>query len=115
MAARKRVLLLAVPLVLLSGPAFAVNIINAIADHKFTLMDIPLANGMDYFFSALPYFARITRSIAALLAFATIVWNAFRLWAGTQDVKKAVIDIVTKIVLFTALLNIYPAIIDFVL
>jgi type IV secretion system protein TrbL len=111
---KKRALLL-VPLALLSAPAYPVSIINAIADHKFTLMDIPLANGMDYFFSALPYFADITLALAAVLGFTTIVWNAFRLWGGLQDVKKAVVDIVCKIVIFTAVLHVYPLIIDFVL
>jgi type IV secretion system protein TrbL len=112
---KKYIFLPAALFVLISSPAFCVSIINAIADHKFTLMDLPLANGMDYFFSALPYFASITLAMASILGFTTIIWNAFRLWAGTQDIKKAVIDIICKIVLFTALLNVYPAIVDFVL
>jgi type IV secretion system protein TrbL len=78
-------------------------------------MDLPLANGMQYFFSAMPFFIAITRYLATLLGFITIVWNAFRLWAGTQDAKKAVIDIIIKILLFTALMNVYPAVSDFVL
>jgi type IV secretion system protein TrbL len=113
---KRRALLLAAPLALLSvNPVYSVSIVNAIANHKFTLMDVPLANGMDYFFSALPYFAGVTMSIATLLGFTTVAWNAFRLWGGTQDVKKAVIDIICKIVVFTALLNIYPRVVDFVL
>jgi type IV secretion system protein TrbL len=112
---KKHIFLPVVLLVVVSSPAFSVSIINAISNHEFTLMDLPLANGMDYFFSALPYFASITMAMASILGFTTIVWNAFRLWGGTQDVKKAVIDIVCKIVLFTALLNIYPSIVDFVL
>jgi type IV secretion system protein TrbL len=112
---KKHIFLLALFLAAFSSPAFSVSLINAIANHKFTLMDIPLANGMDYFFSALPFFASITMSIATLLGFTTIIWNAFRLWAGTQDVKKAAVDIISKVVLFTALINVYPLIVDFVM
>jgi type IV secretion system protein TrbL len=112
---KKYFVLLALFLTARASPVFSVSVINAIANHKFTLMDIPLANGMDYFFSALPFFAGVSLSIATLLGFTTIVWNAFRLWAGTQDVKKAVVDIMCKIILFTALLNIYPLIVDFVM
>jgi type IV secretion system protein TrbL len=111
---KKRIFLIPV-LLCVAGPVFSQSILAAIADHNFKLLDLPLVNGMQYFFSAMPYFIHITRYLGTFLGFTTIIWNSFRLWAGTVEVKKAVIDIIMKILLFTVLINVYPAISDFVL
>lgn len=90
---------------LLSSSLFAVNankLGSAVASINFRVMDIPLLDGMAYFISTMDKFATIAGTIAIVLFMATLIWNAFRLWFGTQQVRKAAVDIMLKCLLFTA-------------
>lgn len=90
---------------LLSSSVFAVNANkagSAAAALNFRVMDIPLLDGMSYFISTIGTFGDIAGILAIALFMATLIWNAFRLWFGTQQVRKAAVDIMLKCLLFTA-------------
>lgn len=98
---------------LLSSSVFAVNankLGSAVASINFRVMDIPLLDGMAYFISTMDKFATIAGTIAIVLFMATLIWNAFRLWFGTQQVRKAAVDIMLKCLLFTAVFASYQGI-----
>lgn len=80
------------------------------SDIDFRAMDVPLLDGMSYFMSTMDTFASIAGTLAIVLFLVTICWNAFRLWFGTQQVRKAAIDIMLKCLLFTALTLCYRGI-----
>lgn len=79
-------------------------------DLNFRLMDLPLLDGMAYFLSTMTTFADIASKLAIALFLVTLCWNAFRLWYGTQQVRKAAIDIMMKCLLFTAVVTCYRGI-----
>lgn len=91
-------------LLLVSSSLFAATnkAAAAIAAINFRIMDIPLLDGMSYFISTIGTFADIAGKLAITLFMATLLWNAFRLWFGTQQVRKAAVDIMLKCLLFTA-------------
>lgn len=94
-------------------PSFAQNaskIGSAVASMNFRVMDIPLLDGMSYFISTFDKFAAIAGTMAIALFMTTLVWNAFRLWFGTQQVRKAAVDIMLKCLLFTAVFASYQGI-----
>lgn len=79
-------------------------------DLNFRLMDLPLLDGMAYFLSTMTSFADIASKLAIALFLVTLCWNAFRLWYGTQQVRKAAVDIMMKCLLFTAVVTCYRGI-----
>jgi type IV secretion system protein TrbL len=89
--------------------AFQLDDLTATAYNEF---DLPLVDGILYFFDASRSFIRIARVLATLLGVVCVVWNAFRLWLGTEQVRKACADIITKFLIFTAAFNLYPAAVD---
>ena len=100
---KKNIVLFILPLV--SSFLFAENVNkggSAVAALNFRVMDIPLLDGMSYFISTIYTFGDIAGKLAIALFLATLIWNAFRLWFGTQQVRKAAIDIMLKCLLFTA-------------
>ena len=80
------------------------------AELNFRAMDIPLLDGMAYFINMTGTFFHIVTTLAMLIFLITILWNAFRLWIGTQTVRKACVDIIVKSLLFTAVFVTYSAI-----
>ena len=109
---KKKNLLLAI-LPLSSSFLFAENANKAgaaVAAINFRVMDIPLLDGMAYFISTIESFGNIALKLAVALFMATLIWNAFRLWFGTQQVRKAAVDIMLKCLLFTAVFLGYRAI-----
>jgi type IV secretion system protein TrbL len=107
---RKKIALF-VFLSLLAAPAFSFTLAG-IAQGKYKIMDIPLIEGISYFQSTIFGFYRIARTLGTVLGLVCILWNAFRLWFGTESVKKACVDIITKFLLFIFLFNSYPLIVD---
>jgi type IV secretion system protein TrbL len=103
----------AVFLFILTGavPAFSFSL-SSIAQGKFKIMDAPLIEGIGYFQSAMFSFYQIARIFGTVLAIVCILWNAFRLWFGTESVKKACVDIMSKFLIFIFLFNSYPLIVD---
>lgn len=109
---KKKTLILSVGL--LGSSAFTTfassSTIANMANVNFKAMDVPLLSGMAYFLKTIDSFANIASTLAIALFFTTILWNAFRLWFGTQQVRKAAIDIMLKCLLFTALVMCYRGI-----
>lgn len=109
---KKKNLILCI-MTLLSSSLFAENVNKggaAVAALNFRVMDIPLLDGMAYFISTIGTFGDIAGTLAIVLFLATFVWNAFRLWLGTQQVRKAAVDIMLKCLLFTAVFAAYRGI-----
>jgi type IV secretion system protein TrbL len=101
-------------LVFLSAvPVFSFSVSN-LAQGDFKQLDLPLIDGIAYFQRTVWSFYRIARTLATLLGIVCVLWNAFRLWMGTQEVRKACVDIITKFLLFIFLINVYPLIINVV-
>jgi type IV secretion system protein TrbL len=92
-------------------PVFSGPLAN-LSDAEYKLLDTPMVNGITYFQQAMFSFAGIARTLGTFLAAVCILWNAFRLWFGMQEIKKAAIDIIFKFTLFIFLFNSYPLIVD---
>ena len=88
------------------------NILTNIAQGEFKQMDVPLLDGIAYFQASVFDFASIAYTLALGLSVIGICWQAFRLWMGTQQVRKACTDIIVKLVLFVAVFSAYPKIVD---
>jgi type IV secretion system protein TrbL len=80
--------------------------------NAFNEYDMPLIDGITYFMNMSKNFAEIAILFGKVLGVVCIVWNAFRLWMGTEQVKKACVDIITKFMIFTVLMFTYPQIVD---
>jgi type IV secretion system protein TrbL len=78
----------------------------------FNKFDSPMIDGIRYFAGMMQGFANIAVLFGKVLGVVCIVWNAFRLWLGAEQVKKACADIITKFMIFTALMFTYPYIVD---
>jgi hypothetical protein len=77
------------------SPVFSFSLSN-LAQGNFKQLDLPLIDGIAYFQSTIWSFYRIARTLTTLLGIVCILWNAFRLWTGTQEVRKACMDIITN-------------------
>jgi type IV secretion system protein TrbL len=108
---KRRIAVLVFLLCLCAVPVFSFSISN-LAQGNFKQLDLPLIDGIAYFQSTIWSFYRIALTLATLLGIVCILWNAFRLWMGTQEVRKACVDIITKFLIFVFLINVYPLIID---
>ena len=105
----KKKLFLFFTILFLSSNIFAASFADA-ANIDFKAMDIPLLDGMAYFMKTMDTFASIAGTLAIALFLVTICWNAFRLWFGTQQIRKAAVDIMLKCLLYTALILCYRGI-----
>jgi type IV secretion system protein TrbL len=105
--------LLFIPLFLALGvlPAFSFSL-SSLAQGAFKQLDTPLIDGIAYFQRTIGSFYAIAIRLSTLLGIICILWNVFRLWMGTQEVRKACVDIITKFLLFVFLINVYPLIVD---
>lgn len=108
---KKNIIFCVLPII--SSSLFAQNANKAgaaVAALNFRVMDIPLLDGMSYFISTIGTFGDIAGMLAIVLFITTLIWNAFRLWFGTQQVRKAAVDIMLKCLLFTAVFASYRGI-----
>jgi type IV secretion system protein TrbL len=105
-----------IPLLILLAAAGAAPVFSftlaGIAQGDYKIMDIPLLEGISYFQTIIFSFYSIARVLGTFLGLVCILWNAFRLWFGTEAVKKACVDIITKFLIFIFLFNSYPLIVD---
>jgi type IV secretion system protein TrbL len=108
---KKRYVLVAVLFALCGTPVFSFSLAN-LAQGSFKQLDMPLIDGIAYFQKSIGDFYGIALRLSTLLGIVCIVWNAFRLWMGTQEVRKACVDIITKFTLFVFLMNAYPLIMN---
>jgi type IV secretion system protein TrbL len=108
---KKRIFILALFLAFCSFPGFSFSIVS-LAQGNFKQLDLPLIDGITYFQRTIGTFYRIALVLANLLGVVCILWNVFRLWIGTQEVRKACVDIITKFLIFIFLMNSYPLIVN---
>lgn len=71
------------------------------------ILDIPLVGGITQFASTFDYFTRIIGMLCVLGAFLAILFNSFKLWSGTIEIKKSFVDLAYKAVLVITLCVIY--------
>jgi type IV secretion system protein TrbL len=108
---KKRILFILLFLALCILPAFSFSV-SSLAQGAFKQLDTPLIDGIAYFQRTIGSFYAIAIRLSTLLGVICILWNVFRLWMGTQEVRKACVDIITKFLLFVFLINVYPLIVD---
>jgi type IV secretion system protein TrbL len=108
---KKRYILLAVFFTGCGASVFGFSL-SSLAQGSFKQFDLPLIDGIAYFQKSMGDFYGIALRLSTLLGIVCILWNAFRLWMGTQEVRKACVDIITKFTLFVFLINAYPLIVS---
>ncbi len=109
----KKLFIIASALFVTSSQVFAgplSGITNGLANTNFTVFDTPLLNGIEYFIQTISTFSYVAGYLAIVLGLTGVLWNAFRLWFGTQQVRKACIDIGMKFLLYTCILLLYGSI-----
>ena len=77
-----------------------------------SLIDLPLSGGITQFAVAIYDFTGIVIKLITLFSFLAIVFNAFKLWAGTMELKKVYVDLIYKFVMCIVLLHIYIPVTD---
>ncbi len=82
------------------------------AASTYRIFDAPLVEGMGYFIRTISTFGYVAGYLATVLGLVGVLWNAFRLMFGTQQVRKACIDIALKFLVFTVVVNIYGSVIS---
>jgi type IV secretion system protein TrbL len=108
---KKRLIFLCALATFCAIPAFSFSI-SSLIQGSYKQLDLPLIDGIAYFQRSIGSFYAIAVRLSTLLGIVCILWNAFRLWMGTQEVRKACVDIITKFLLFVFLINVYPVIVD---
>lgn len=78
----------------------------------YRIFDAPLVEGMGYFIRTISTFGYVAGYLATALGLVGVLWNAFRLIFGTQQVRKACIDIGLKFLVFTVAVNVYGSLIS---
>jgi type IV secretion system protein TrbL len=111
---KKKIFIAVLLLAFFSTPAFSFSVAS-LARGEYKLMDIPLIEGIDYFQKTMWSFYYYARLFAVFLGVVSVCWTSFRLWAGTYEVRRAVVDIFCKFLIFTALFNAYPVITNYVI
>lgn len=86
----------------------APSIAGLVADKG--VFDIPFINGIEYFVSGLAYAKVVAFILAQLFCIIGLVWNAFKLWAGAAQIKKTVIDIGARLIIFSFVFTWYASI-----
>lgn len=74
------------------------------------VFDIPFVNGISYFVAGLGYAKVVAYLLAQLFCVMGIVWNAFKLWAGAEQVKKTCVQIGARLIIFSFLYTWYVSI-----
>ena len=74
--------------------------------------DLPVVEALIYFGGSLVAFMDLAKTFCIFFFFLNLMWHSFKLWFGTIEIKKIVIDIILKYVMVIALMNCYPMIVD---
>jgi type IV secretion system protein TrbL len=82
--------------------------ISSLTAAGYNEFDLPLVDGIEYFVSSVEGFGRMAMTLAKLLSAVCVAWNAFKLWMGTEQVRKACADVITKHLIFIAAITVYP-------
>lgn len=76
-------------------------------DKNTSLLNIPLSAGIPEFAQVLDNVTIIVSRLVILFAFLMIIFNSFKLWAGTLEIKKAFVDMIYKCVMCMLIIIIY--------
>ena len=76
------------------------------------LIDLPLSGGLAQFAVAIYDVTGTVIWLITIFAFLCIVFNAFKLWAGTMEIKKVYVDIIYKFMMCIILLHLYIPVTD---
>lgn len=60
-------------------------------------------------------FRELAKILCTFFFFLNICWHSFKLWFGATEIRKVAIDIICKMILVIACMNIYPSLVDGVL
>lgn len=93
-----------------SSPLFAQFSIANFATGSLGEYDKPLIDAITYFAGAFYSFHQIALILATALGFIGIVWCSFKIIFGTENVRKAAVDVMCKFLLFTFVMALYPKI-----
>lgn len=96
-----------------AGPITAIT--NSLQKQNWTVFDTPLFNGIGYFINTFSTFSYVASYLSIILGLTGVLWNAFRLWFGTQQVRKACIDIGIKFLVYTCIVMIYGSVVSWVM
>jgi type IV secretion system protein TrbL len=88
------------------------NPIEKIVSAQYTLLDRPLTDAIAYFAGAMRGFFMLAMTLALVFGAVGIIWNCFRLWFGTAQVRKVCIGIIANFLIFTGLVYAYPRIVN---
>lgn len=99
---------------LLGSLAFAMPPLNVdkTSDMWNNNWDLPIIESIVMFGGSLYYFMMTATKLCIFFFFLNICWHSFKLWFGAVEIKKVVVDIFVKTIMVTALMNIYPTIVD---
>lgn len=110
---KKRIILF-LSIFLLGSIAFAMPPLNVdkTSDMWNNNWDLPIIESIVMFGGSLYYFMMSATKLCIFFFFLNICWHSFKLWFGAVEIKKVVVDIFVKTIMVTALMNIYPTIVD---
>lgn len=96
-----------------AGPLSAIT--NGLSNVDYTVFDTPLTEGIKYFIKSVSTFAYVAGYLSIILGLTGVLWNVFRLWFGTQQVRKACVDMGLKFLIYTCVLLIYGSVTSYVM
>lgn len=110
----KRIIVLLLFMTIFCNSVFAIpNLdVNTNSDIWENFWDLPLIEGLLLFGNSLLGFRYVVQKLAIFFFFLNLVWHSFKLWFGTVEIKKVVIDILYKYIMVIVLLSAYPKIVD---
>lgn len=73
------------------------------------MLDKPLVEGMQDFFAILYNIQSFVITLVTLGCFLNIAFNCFKVWAGTQELRKLYVDVIYKSLLCIVVMNFYPS------
>ena len=115
---KRRIKYIAALLVLLTAVAAtaAASSVNLkLASVKYRPFDAPFLDGIQSFIIIFYNLQRVVIVLATTIGCINIVWNCFKLWLGTEQVKKVCTDIISKFLIFIVAMNVYPLVMGDVL
>ena len=89
-------------------------------ENIFSIANLDIIKGFDQPYTSiatqainmLGNFILYARSLVILCAFLCVIFNAFKLWSGTIELKKVFADSIYKAVMVTAIMLVYPTVVN---
>lgn len=114
---KKKIILLLICMLALCSTISAVPLFTENPDSYMynNYWDTGFVKGILSFGLSLYNFRGLAQKLCIFLFFLNICWHSFKLWFGAIEIKKVAIDILYKFLLVTALMTVYPNVVDGVL